>query len=337
MADFTSNIVTHPYDDTGLLPENHIVGELHDLPSRNVRAIRPQFGAFYADSFNMWDANGVPVPKEKLQFCLYSELISERLNRTIVGAVLLKDVSIPSPVAIEYHCVGGPWGVSNELIITLFNKLQADDRPIAFGDIIGFPPEGVKPAHHLQDIGDLYGAEYFVAAMDRLANAFMLGDKASHDELYRAILRTTEGVDIKIEALNQSLRIYIDQKIAGVGQQIVQINNRIDTLNGGIDDDLAGIEQSLNQLNADLKNRINDVAVNLAQHMATDNAHRVTPGLIGTYTAGQIDQKIAGAGQDLSNYVKKNTAEDLSLSISNGQLVAFANGAWHVVWPAQWS
>lgn len=337
MADFTSNIVTHPFDETGLLPENHIVGEIRELPSRNVRAVRPQYGSFYADSFNMWDANGILVPKEKLQFCLYSELISEKLDRTVVGAVLLKDPSIPGPVAIEYHCVGGPWGVSNELIIDLFNKLQNDDRPIAFGDIIGFPPEGVKPAHHLQDIGDLYGAEYFVAAMDRLANAFMLGDKASHDELYRAILRTTEGVDLKLEALNQSLRIYIDQKIAGLNQGIVEINNRIDTINGGIDEDLNGIEVAISNLNNDLKNRINDVAVNLAQHMATDNAHRVTPAMIGTYDKGEIDRIVSGAGQDLSNYVKKNTAEDLSLSIREGQLTAYANGKWNVIWPAQWS
>lgn len=336
MADITNTIVPLPFDEDGILPENHIIGEPRELPSRNVRAVRPVYGAFFVDSFKMWDANGIPVPPAKLQFCLYSQLISEKTGRTICGGVLLKDVTVPAPVKIEYRAVGGPWGASNEMIIDLFNLIQADDRPVEFGDIIGFPPEGVKGAHHLQDIGDLYGAEYFVAAMDRMADALLMGDKASHDELWRAIQSNGADVDQKIATAMQQQRIYIDQRLAQMNQQLVEMNTRISQLSGGIDNDIEGIERTITQVRADLEQQISNVSDNLRSHAETTNAHGVTAATIGTYDKGEIDRIVSQSGQDLSNYVKKNTAEDLSLTITNGQLMGFVGGTWQTVWPPQW-
>lgn len=279
MADVNINPTSHAYDETGVLPENYIENEQRDLANMNVRAAVTKYGAFFTETFVMRDGNGVIVPRDKYQFGLFHDILSGKIGKEICSAVVVLDKNVVAPIFVDYHCVGGPWGVSNERILELFNKLNGDDRPVSWPNILG-KPDAYMPAHHLQDIGDLYGAEYFVAAMERLGQAFLMGDNASHDEIFRRIDENKNNADAAI---------------------------------------------------ADLQSQLN-------AHMADQtNSHKVTAHQTGTYTSAEIDQIVSNINQNLAaNFVKKNVAEDLALTNSNGQLWCFLNGAYRVVWPPQW-
>lgn len=300
MADPNVLPPTHAFDETGTLPENFIENEQRPLALRNVRALATLFGSFFTESFAMRDANGVPVDPSKYQFGLFSELISEKTGKEVCGAVIVTDATVAAPVFIDYHCVGGPWGATNEQIIALFAQLNGDDRPVSWPNILG-KPDAFVPAHHLQDIGDLYGAEYWVAAIDRLAQAYLMGDNASHDEIFRRIDQNRQDINDALAQLNTSLRQYIDQ-----GDSNLQ--GKIDALTDVVD-----------------------------QHIANKlNPHQVTAAQAGTYTQAQIDQLLTGLNNALAGYVKKNVGEDLALTNSNGQLYAFLNGTYRLIWPPQW-
>lgn len=327
---------THVFDETGVLPENFIENEQRDLPNRDIRAVATRFGSFFADTMVMRDANGVVVPREKLQFALWNEELSAKTGKDCCGAVVILDKNIPAPVYVDYHCVGGPWGASNEHIIELFQQLQADNRPVAWPNIIG-KPEGYKPAHHYQDIGDLYGAEYWVAALDRLAQAFLMGDSASHDEIFRYIDGLFTELKQEIVDLGANLKTYIDQQDAIRDDKITTVDNRVTAVRTEM---LAKIQTEHDAqaiINTTLQNNITTVNNALTTHAARrDNPHVVTANQAGTYSQAQIDALIAGLNNSLNNFVKKNTAEELSLTSNSGILYAWVSGGWRPIWPPHW-
>lgn len=336
MPDILSNVVEHPFDEKGVLPENNIINEQRDLPSRDVRAVRPRGGAFFIDTFKMRDANGVTVDPSKYQFALFSDVISRKLNRTICGVVLLTDKTVVQPVYIDYRCVGGPWGVSNEVIIEMFYKVQQDNRPVDWGNILNLP-DGFTPAHHFQDIGDLYGAEYWVAALDRFSQAVLMGDKASHDEILRRITENNGAIDDKFRALETSIKAYVDA-------QDLKITQRIDVLEQSMNVKFAAVNQRVTDLEAStalalqqMSTSIANVNTALGNHVrAEGNVHNLTAAALDVYTRAEVDRKLTESGQDLSKYVLKDSPENLSIGFHGNQLDVFKDGAWITIWPPQW-
>lgn len=327
---------THAFDETGTLPENYIENEQRDLATRDVRAVVATYGSFFTDTFVMRDANGVVVPRIKYQFALYNDVISSKVGKNICAAVVLLDKTVPSPVFIDYHCVGGPWSASNELIIELFKKLQSDDRPVAWPNIIG-KPEGYAPAHHLQDIGDLYGAEYWVEAIERLTQAFLMGDSASHDEIFRYIDAKYADIHQEIIDLGNNLRAYIDQQDTILNGKITTVDQRVTTVRSELLTAIATVDQRLTTVQTSLTTQINGVATNLATHVADENnPHKVKAAQTGAYTKSEVDALITGVNNQLTNYVKKNAAEELSPTISSGRLYVFMNGVHRQIFPPEW-
>jgi hypothetical protein len=372
MSDVNIPPVSHVFDETGTLAENYIENEQRDLADRTIRAACTRFGSFFIESFKIRDANGNPLAASQYQFGLFNELITEKTGKEIAAAIIITDPAVAAPVFMDYQCVGGPWGATNEQIIDLFTALMTDDRPVSWPNILG-KPDGFKPAHHLQDIGDLYGAEYFVAALDRLANAYLMGDNASHDEILRQIDQLRTDMNQGLSDLTASLKAYADAGDARVQANVdneAQIRAQADsTLQGNInaeattrgnadtqlqtnitaaithaDNGDAALQQNITaeqtaRQNADGTLQTNITAVNtaLTAHVnAQGNVHNLTPVQLGVYTTAQVDALIAGINNNLGNYVKKNTAEDLSLTNSGGNLYAYISGAWRLVWPPQW-
>lgn len=340
MADVISNIVPRPFDEAGILPENFVQNEQRILENMPVRAVRPEGGAFFVDTFVMYDANHVLVPESKYSFDLFSPTITEKIGRTIAGVAVLNDAAVPSPVYIDYHCVGGAWGVSNEAIIALFNRLMSNGRPTTWKSILG-KPDAFKPAHHLQDIGDLYGAEYIVAALDRNTQAFLMGDSASHDEIFRAIddLKggNDEAMDQRINTLREELKLYIDQRDQYV---LGQLQSAVDGINGRLNtvgQQLAAMDLRITQLSTSGTEGLAQLNQALTQHIQTTNAHGVTLASLGGYTKQEVDAMVNETNNKLGNFVKKDTEENLSLSVINGQLYGYVNGAWRCIFPAQWA
>lgn len=372
MSDVTITPVSHVFDETGTLAENYVENEQRDLAQRNIRAACTRYGAFFIESFKIRDANGNALLANQYQFGLFAEDLSEKTGKEIAGAVIITDPAVISPVFIDYQCVGGPWGATNEQIIDLFTALMTDDRPVTWPNILG-KPDGFKPAHHFQDIGDLFGAEYIVQALERLGNAYLMGDNASHDEILRNIDQLRSDMNQGLTDLSNALKAYADAGDAKVEADLsneaqlraaadTQLQNNINseaTTRGNADTTLqtninneataranavTGVQNNLNseitaRQNGDsaLNTSITNVNNALTAHTsATGNVHNLTPAQLGVYTIAQVDALINSVNASLGNYVKKNAGEDTSVTVSGGVIYIFMSGAWRAVWPPQW-
>lgn len=332
------NIIPTPlaYDDTGTLAENFIVNEQRTTPAMNVRALAPRFGAFYTGTFAIRDANGNPLAKTQYQFGLFKPSLADMTGKDCAAAVVVTDANALSPFYIDYHAVGGPWGASNEHIIELFAQLNNDQRPVTWPNILG-KPDGFKPAPHLQDIGSLFGAEYFVNAMERLAEAYLMGDNASHDEIFRLIDQNKQDITNQLNQLNSSLRAYIDQQDGKLQTEIDQFSTQLTNLQNSLQQQITAVSQQVTALQQNIQPQIDNLTQTLNNHInAKGNVHQATPGDIGAYSKPEVDQMIAAINNNLGNFVKKNAQEDTSLLVQNGQLWSWVQGGWRIVWPPQW-
>jgi hypothetical protein len=178
----------YPLDKTGLSPDNKILGEQHTLINRQVRVFAPIYGAFFTESVVVRDvATGLAltrgsqyVPGELYVFP------TGAYGKEICSVILIKDLAVSANVTIDYQVLGGPYSDQSTAIVAMLETLDLDDRPVGWGDIVG-KPLGYNPASHFHDVGDVYGFEYVVHAIERVRDAILIGDVSAHDEIYRYI------------------------------------------------------------------------------------------------------------------------------------------------------
>ncbi len=184
----TPQVIRYPLDPTGTSPDNLVSDEPHALPARQKRAIAPQYGAFYTESIVVVDAaTNTPLTKGVQYYPaeLY-EVPTGMFGKEVCAIILITDPSVSANVKITYQAVGGEYSRSAQAIIQQIEALNLDDRPVEWGSIINKPSE-YPPSHHLHDLGDIYGFEYMVHALDRIRAAILMGDDVSHDAIYQYI------------------------------------------------------------------------------------------------------------------------------------------------------
>lgn len=202
--------IRYPLDKTGVSPDNKIVGEPHTLPNRTVRAVAPGYGAFYAESVVVRDvATGLTLTKDVQFSCTEMlEFPTGAYGKEIDGIILIKDQTVSNNIELDYQCLGGEFSTNSDAIIAMLNSADLDDRPVAWGDIIG-KPDAFTPAFHYHDIGDIYGFEYLVHAVERVREAILIGDDASHDQIYRYIDASNAQLDQHITTVDNNLAAHI--------------------------------------------------------------------------------------------------------------------------------
>lgn len=181
-------VIRYPLDPTGTSPNNLVQGEEHDLGSRRIRAFATSYGGFFTESIILKDkATDQILDKNTDYYCaeLYT-VPTEKYGKEICSVVVVTNESVSNEVVVSYQALGGPWSTSQQAIIQMFDTINLDDRPVTWGSILNKPTE-FNPTHHLHDVGDVYGFEYIVAELERIYQAILLGDVASHDEIYRYI------------------------------------------------------------------------------------------------------------------------------------------------------
>lgn len=184
----TPNVIRYPLDPTGTNPDNLVVDEPHTLPARQIRAVATEYGAFYTESMVVVDAaTNLPLDKGVQYYAaeLY-EVPTGMFGKEVCAIILITDPSVSPNIRITYQAVGGEYSRSVTAIIQQIEALNLDDRPVEWGAIINKPSE-YPPSHHLHDLGDIYGFEYMVHALDRIRDAILRGDDISHDTIYQYI------------------------------------------------------------------------------------------------------------------------------------------------------
>lgn len=186
MSAFT--LYRFPLDSTGVNTSNRVVNEPHTLVNRVVRAFAPSYGAYFTESLIIRDvASGQTLTHSQYKTVEMYEFPTGRYGKEICGVIMIVDASISNNVEITYQALGGEYSNNSDAIISMINSLDLDNRPVNWPDLIGKPVDGFEPAAHYHDIGDVYGFEYLVHAVERLRTAILAGDGASHDELRRYI------------------------------------------------------------------------------------------------------------------------------------------------------
>lgn len=203
-------VTRYPLDPTGTSANNLVEDEVHDLGARPIRAFPTNYGGFYTESVVVTEvATQLPLVKgvDYYPAELY-EVPSYKYGKEICSVIVLTNANISTPVSITYQAVGGPYSTSQQALLQIMEQLNLDDRPVRWGDIIDKPP-AFNPAHHLHDAGDIYGFEYIVAELERIRQAILMGDVASHDAIYKYIDDTFGDISTSIAAVQAGLTAHL--------------------------------------------------------------------------------------------------------------------------------
>lgn len=197
-------------DRTGRNPDNLVAGEEHELSNRKIRAVGTTYGAFYGDTVVVEDAaTGQALIRgqdyEPIEMATMPSLIA---GQEVFTVILIYKTDL-TKVRVTYQCFGGQYSNSMDAVVRMIEALDLGERPVSWPDIIG-KPDRYPPAPHFHDIGDVYGFEYIVEAVYAVRNAILLGDTASHDEIYRYVDAWGAVLEALIEALRDDLNAHIN-------------------------------------------------------------------------------------------------------------------------------
>lgn len=198
-------IVQYPLDLTGTHESNLVVDEVRDVTSNNARAFIPSAGPFYTESFVIYNDESGELLKPVDDYVLAQPFsqASLRTGKDVQCAVVLK-VATPITVRFSYQVVGGEYSWNLQALADMIEELDLDERPIKWGAILG-RPQAYPAAPHIHDIGDTFGWEYVVWQLERITNAIMIGDEASHDELRQQLAAMLVPLQEAIAALDDDL------------------------------------------------------------------------------------------------------------------------------------
>lgn len=202
-------IIQYPLDLDGTSPTNKIVGERRDITTNNARVFVPKAGPFYTNSFTIINVETGLALKPVDDYVLAQPFSQAALRsgKDVQCAVVLK-TQAPISVEMSYQVVGGEYSWNLSALADLIEQLDLDERPIKWGDIIG-RPTAYPPAPHIHDIGDTYGWEYVVWQLERITNAIMVGDEASHDELRQQMQMIRDQLQLNIDAVDDKIDAHL--------------------------------------------------------------------------------------------------------------------------------
>ncbi|MNU61460.1 hypothetical protein D3C71_506670 [compost metagenome] len=181
-------IVKYPEDPTGINPNNLVINEPHDLGAGRNRAFVPNYGAYFTDTMIVTEVATGRVLTKGTHY-IAAQLQQEAtlaMDKEICAVVVITDPAVQDQLLFTYQVVGGVFSTSVSALQKMIEDLDLDERAVEWGALIGIP-SAFPPSPHLHDIGDLYGFEYLVEALDALRNAILIGDEAAHDELRQYI------------------------------------------------------------------------------------------------------------------------------------------------------
>lgn len=207
------NPIRYPLDLTGTSRDNLVLNELHTLKPTRVRAVALQNGAFYTASVVIRDVATarVLVSGQDYEFDNLYQMASEHAKAEVAAIIVITNTEVSNTISVDYQCIGGLYGYSTTAIMQQIEDLQLNNRKVEWGNIYN-KPAVYPPAKHLHDIGDVYGFEYLVQAIQQLRHAIMVGDEGSHENIYRYIEKTIGSTSDRVRELENALRRHIEDK-----------------------------------------------------------------------------------------------------------------------------
>lgn len=206
----TPNPIRYPLDLTGRHPDNLVVGETHSIGTSGNRAIVLNYGPFYTRGLVVRrQSNGaVLTPRVHYKAAQLFADATYKTGQEICSIIVIDDPTVGNDFIIDYQVLGGDYSVSIDALRQLIETLNLDERPVRWAQILG-KPEFFAPTPHLHDLGDLYGFEYLVAALEGVRQAILLGDVYKDQEIYGYIDRQDNLIRASLNAVNGVLTTHV--------------------------------------------------------------------------------------------------------------------------------
>jgi hypothetical protein len=205
----------YPLDLTGKSPNNFVTGEPHDLRISQIdsnRVFVPVHGGFYTHNIKLYDVEGtVLVPNVDYVATYLYEEATHRSGLEVCGAIIVTNPNVSYQVYFDYQVVGGDYALSSKVMTEIIEALNADQRPVEWGKITG-KPDAYPAAGHRHALWELYGFEYVITELERIAQAIKAGDQAMFDELRDYILRILQEAKDYTDALDQRFQDHAADK-----------------------------------------------------------------------------------------------------------------------------
>lgn len=207
-----SLLMKYPLDLSGKAATNLVIGELHDVSGIKKGVFVPNGGPFYVKDLVVRNAATGETLVPTSQYLVlqpFSEAM-ELSGLEVCSVVFIKDPDVES-VTIDYRVVGGEFSWTTYAIKELIETLDMDNRPVAWGDILG-KPNAYPPTPHLHDLGDTYGWEYIAHQLEGIRTAILTGDAASHESIIEQLIQIGNSVDGNVELLRNQLTAHANDK-----------------------------------------------------------------------------------------------------------------------------
>lgn len=189
--------IRYPFDKSARSPNNFVQDEPHALiTGRERRIVIPTYIPFYVESVIITDTltNRV-LTKDDYLVADFSETIQRDTGKEVATTIVITNKNISDNITVSYQTVGGMYALSfGDVLKQQLDNLAKDKRPVIWDNIIA-KPEFWPPAPHMHDIGDIYGFEYLVYAIDRLRQALLLGDTDKFGDIYNYIDKRLKDAD----------------------------------------------------------------------------------------------------------------------------------------------
>lgn len=165
-------LVRYTFDDTGTNPDNLVRNEAHTLADKKYRAISPYHGVFYTDAFSIQDTltGNYLIKGTDYVFAELHQDLTKLIGKEIAGIAIVINPSISGSVRITYQCVGGPYSVNADTIVSLLEKVPDSDTLNSWYEIIN-KPTYFTPSPHLHDLGDVANMDVLLYGLERIREA----------------------------------------------------------------------------------------------------------------------------------------------------------------------
>jgi hypothetical protein len=293
-----TEVLRYSLDPTGVNPDNLVSGEVKTMPNRKIRAVAPQYGAFFSKSLVVTDvATGKALTADQYYAAEMYEQPTLEYGQEICSIVMIVDPTVSSQVSLQYQALGGEYSSSQDAIINQLYNLSLDDRPVSWPNVVG-KPDAFPPSPHLHDAGDLYGFEYVVQAIDRLRAAVLLGDTASHDAILRYVDAAIASIQTQIDSGNVALQQHVQDHGNPHQVSAAQVGAYTKAQSDANDATVA----------SNAATATNQVKSSLNTHLAdTNNPHKVSAAQLNVYTIPQIDSMMSSSNATITNHINNQS------------------------------
>lgn len=177
-------VIRYALDPTGINPDNRVVGEIHNLSSRDIRAVAPIYGAYFTDSLRVYDNSTDRLLARGADYqCV--ELLQDaslKYGKEICLVVLVINKEISNQVRINYQVLGGGFQNQATAILNLYENVIKDERPVDWVNVLNKPLE-YNPSLHQHLINDVVGFQALIHSIERVRNAIILSDVPAYEAL----------------------------------------------------------------------------------------------------------------------------------------------------------